>query len=73
MLAKQQLQKRHSEAYLKLHKVANPKIKKKGLVVCCTLVATELGVSSQTVINYIGSRGKDGYLTEAITQQFRKV
>lgn len=58
---------------LELNKTAVPIIEKHGLKKVCIQVAEILGVSFQTVVNYIYGRSKDGYLCEAITEQFKKL
>lgn len=71
MKAKEQLNSRHLEAVEKLKTVALPKMEKHGSKKCCELIGAELGISYPTVENYVYGRAKDGFLTEAITQQFK--
>ena len=71
MNAKQELKQRHLQAVGVLQKTANPITSSEGLVKCSKIVSKNLGVSPQTVMNYLLGRGKDGYLTEAITTQFK--
>lgn len=73
MTSKEQLKKRHLRAVVQLQKVANPKVFKYGLMECGKAVGQKLEVSPQTVINYISGRVKDGYLTEAIAQEFENL
>lgn len=64
---------KHQKAIERLQKVANPKTFKYGVVKSCEVVAANLGTSSQTIMNYISGRTKDGYLTEAITKEFKNL
>jgi len=73
MNAETQLKERHEVAVAALKSVAFPKIKKEGLKKQCKAVASNLGVSYQTVINYVYGMAKDGFLTEAITKEFKKL
>ena len=73
MDAKTELKKRHVTAAQLLQKTANPHTYVHGLVVCAAHVAGKLGVSTNTVLNYLSGRTKDGYLTEAITKEFKEL
>ena len=73
MTAKEQLQKRHDEAAEKLKAVCQPKIEKHGRNACAKLICDNLGVSFQTVVNYTYGNAKDGFLTEAITKEFKSL
>ena len=70
-MSKEKLQHRHLQAVVKLQSVANPKVFKYGLMKCAKAIGDELEITDQTVINYLSGRVRDGYLTEAITQQFK--
>lgn len=67
----QLLNKKHRDAIKQLQDVANPVTEKYGLVISSKKVAKNLKKSPQTIMNYIRGRGKDGYLTDAITQEFQ--
>ena len=71
MKAKEELKERHLRAVERLNKAAQPKTNEYGLVSASTEVAKLLGISPNTVINYIMGKTKDGYLTEAITKEFK--
>ncbi len=73
MTAKEEFNKRHSKALSELQKAANPKSYQYGLLKCSNAIAANLGISFQTVINYVSGRAKDGYLTEAITKEFKQL
>jgi len=73
MTAKEELRKRHQKAIATLNKVAVPIIEKYGLNKSCTDIGRILGVSYQTVVNYVYGRVKDGYLCEAIIKEFKKI
>lgn len=73
MTTKEQLKERHNEAVEKLKQVAIPKIETMGAKVACSKVATNVGVSYQTVANYVYGMAKDGFLTEAITKEFKNL
>lgn len=70
MTTLQELNKRHRDAIRELQEVAIPKTEKDGLVKLSKVVGKNLKKSPQTVMNYLRGRGKDGYLTEAITKEF---
>lgn len=67
------IKERHKEAHKKLTRIANPVIARKGLKHTCTHVGDRLDISFQTVINYLSGRCKDGFLTEAITNEFQNL
>lgn len=71
MKAKQELKERHEAAIDKLKMVALPKIEKMGLKKVCELVAPNVGVSRQTVGNYVYGMAKDGFLTECLIKEFK--
>lgn len=71
MTTKEEFQWKHLQAIAKLQKTAEKKVFLHGLVFCAQKIAPNLGVSSQTIINYLSGRTTDGYLTEAITKEFR--
>lgn len=71
MEAKKQLRERHKEACAILNKVAEPYINNKTLNTQAEKIGKRLGVSYQTVVNYVYGKSKDGYLTEAITKEFK--
>lgn len=71
MKAKQELKDRHISAVSALVKASKGKTKRYGLVRASYEVGKSLGVSPNTVINYLRGKSKDGYLTDAITSEFR--
>lgn len=73
MEAKKQLKQRHKEACAELKKIALPFIDNGTLNEQARLIEKRLGISYQTVVNYVYGKAKDGYLTEAITQEFIKL
>jgi len=72
MEAKKQLKQRHKEAVIELKKAAAPYLDK-GLNDAAKKIGKNIGVSFQTVVNYVHGRTKDGYLTEAITKEFKSL
>lgn len=70
MEAKKQLKQRHKDACSYLRKIANPYIDNNTLNAEALKIGKRLGVSFQTVVNYVYGKSKDGYLTEAITKEF---
>ena len=72
-MSKDLLKQRHLEAVVKLQSLANPKVFKWGLMKCSKVVADKLGITDQTVINYLSGRTKDGYLTDAIIKEFKSL
>jgi len=73
MEAKKQLKQRHKEACAELKKVAAPYIDNSTLNAEALKIGRNLGVSFQTVVNYVYGKAKDGYLTEAITKEFQSL
>ncbi len=71
MEAKKQLRQRHKKACVLLKKVASPHIENSTLNSEALKIGKRLGVSFQTVVNYVYGKSKDGYLTEAITKEFQ--
>ncbi len=69
-VALKNFRERHLKAKQELKRIAMPildKIEKKGAV---EAIGKYLNVSGQTVLNYVYGNGKDGFLVEAITNQF---
>ncbi len=73
MEAKLVFKQRHDMANDKLKLIAIPQIEKYSLKNATEAVADKLGISPQTVVNYTYGRGKDGFLTEAITKEFKSL
>lgn len=73
MEAKKQLRQRHKDACSQLRKSASPYIDNETLNLQAKVIGKQLGVSFQTVVNYVYGKSKDGYLTEAITSEFNKI
>ncbi len=73
MTTKEELEQRHQKAIENLKKVSQPKIQKYNTMPCAYTVAANLGVSYQTVINYISGSAKDGFLTEAMAKEFKNL
>lgn len=71
MTSKENLKCRHEVAKAILKKVSEKVIGEHGLHISASIVAEATGVSPQTVINYLSGRTKDGFLTEAITKEYR--
>lgn len=70
---KKQLKVRHKEASAELKKVALPYIDNNTLNSVALKIGGILGVSFQTVVNYVYGKAKDGFLTEAISNEFKKL
>jgi hypothetical protein len=73
MEPKKQLKVRHKEASAELKKVALPYIDNNTLNSVALKIGGILGVSFQTVVNYVYGKAKDGFLTEAICNEFKKL
>lgn len=75
--AKDALHRRHRKANSDLHTMAAARLQQmpRGVrkIYIYSLVGAKLGVSSQTVYNYIAGKGKDGYLTEALLKEFKQL
>lgn len=72
MEANIQLLERHNTAKVALKKAAQPFIDNNSIRVKSKVIADTLGVSFQTVLNYVYGMTNDGFLTEAITKELRK-
>lgn len=65
------LQKRHTEANKKLSKAARIYFSKQTTdIITYRKIGKKLNISDRTVKNYVDGYGKDGFLTEAITDEF---
>ena len=73
MEPKKKLKVRHKEASAELKKVALPYIDNNTLNSVALKIGGILGVSFQTVVNYVYGKAKDGFLTEAISNEFKKL
>ena len=73
MTAIDKLKIRHRAAVEKLKKVAAPKFDKYGILVCTKVISKNLDISDTTVMNYVGGRVKDGFLTEALIAEFKSL
>lgn len=72
---KDALHRRHRQANAALDQIATARLQQMPVgtrkVKIYSTVGAKLGVSSQTVYNYVAGKGKDGYLTEALTKAFK--
>lgn len=71
MTAFEELNTRHKSIKKELRDISQPVVTEHGLVSTSTVVAKKLKVSPQTVMNYLSGRVKDGYLAEAIIQEYK--
>ena len=71
-ILRKDIQDRHQMAHAALSDAA-AKFVKNGIKKACEVVAGRIGCSDVTVRNYVYGKGKDGYLTEAITKEFKKL
>lgn len=71
MTTKEQLEERHQKAIDNLKKVAKGKIYVHGLYKTAKIIAENLDLSTDTVINYVSGRTKDGFLTDAIAKEYK--
>ena len=66
------LKQRHEKAHKELQSVAIPYLASLKIEYhIFRLIARKLKISDRTVKNYVESPGKDGFLTEAICQEFK--
>lgn len=72
MEASVQLLERHNTAKSTLKKAAKPFIDDNTIRSKSKQIADILGVSFQTVLNYVYGMTNDGFLTEAITKELKK-
>lgn len=72
-MSSEKLRHRHLQAVVKLQTVANPKVFQYGLMQCAKAIAPKLDKTPQTIINYLSGRVTDGFLTEEITNEFKKL
>lgn len=73
MVSKDKFKNRHKVALDKLQIVAFKKQRKGMNTQIAAEVGSKLGISGQTVLNYLNGNPKDGFLTEAITEEFKKL
>lgn len=73
MEAEKKLKLRHEKASAELKKVAIKYIDNNTLNKEAEKIGKSLGVSFQTVVNYVYGKAKDGYLTDAITELFKSI
>lgn len=66
---------RHKLVDKELVSLSNKVFKKSDLsaAAICNKIAVNFDVTSQTVFNYATGSGKDGYLKDAILQEFKKL
>lgn len=67
------LEQRHNKAHKDLIKAAKPHMDKKNVKALFNPIAKKYKISDQTIYNYIGGRCKDGFLTEALTFEFKQL
>lgn len=65
--------KKKSDIIIKLSELAVKKIGSGKTLEVCEMVGKNLNISGQSVYNYISGRVNDGYLAEAIYQEFKKI
>jgi len=70
---KMTLKERHESAFKKLRIEANKKLTNREATQIAAKVGIGVGVSGQTVINYLNGKCKDGFITEALTAEFKKL
>lgn len=73
MIAFEQYRQRHLDIKKKLNEISQIKIGKGRTMEVCRIVGVSLEVSAPTVHNYISGKISDGYLAEAIYQEFKKM
>lgn len=73
MEVKSALLERHKKASKMLNDIANKKMEKGRSTQIAAEVGLKIGISAQTVINYVGGTCKDGYTTEALIAEFKKL
>jgi len=73
MEAIKEFEKKHKDIKAKLSAVAKEKINRGEMMNACKGIAKRLKVSPQTVYNYVVGTIKDGYLAEAILQEFESL
>ena len=71
--AKERLSKRMSDAYDKLQKIAANKTPEGETTLTFVEVGRNLGITSQTVYNYTQRKGGNGYLIDALIEEFENL
>ena len=71
--SRQKLVDRHNTAVKRLQEVASKKEKKNKNTQIAAIVGEKLGISGQTVINYLNGQAKDGYTTEALIAEYKQL
>jgi len=67
------LQKRHHAANKEIVKLANILLENNPRSKIAGIVADELGLHINTIINYMHGRTSDGFTTEAIIEELKKL
>lgn len=70
---KQELQARMDKASKKLKKEADKRTPQFRMMKVYTQIASRLGITAQSVKNYIAGTGGNGYMIEALTKEFMKL
>lgn len=70
---KEQLEKRMTDAYKELHKIATKRIPSGETTATFVEIARQLGITSQTVYNYTQGKGGNGYMVDALIEEFKKL
>lgn len=72
---KEALKNRMDASYKELQQVANKKVGEKGFNLTYALIGYNLGISGQTVGNYVEGKSKsgNGYLIDALIEEFNKL
>lgn len=73
MEAMTKLLDRHNTAKVALKKAAKPFVDNNSIRGISKEIGIILGVSFQTVLNYVYGMTNDGFLTEAITRELKKI
>lgn len=69
----QQLEKRMKDANTELQKISIERTPDKKNYATYARVGIELGMSGQSVGNYVNKKGSNGFLVEALIEEFKKL
>lgn len=69
---KTKLRIRHDKAYKELCKAVEGKLEKNSTATY-QLVGSKIGVVGETIRNYVKGVCRDGFMTESITEEFKKL
>lgn len=69
----QRIEKKKKDNIKLLQSLSNIKTKNQTAGIVYSIIGNKLGVTGQTVVNYISGNAKDGYLLDAMIEEFKEL